>query len=133
MQCGFNPQTLIREINLFVLFFLWVGKLKLEYLYIKMSIKLNKESYEKLIKENMEQVEKYFPEHSLIKNHIQLVLKESVKYHYPSDDDKQPDTENFLFSAKEMENFAAYMLIQHNSGNKLKTSEHLKEWMRNER
>jgi hypothetical protein len=36
MQCGFNLQTLIREINLFVLFFFFVGgKLKFEYLYIE--------------------------------------------------------------------------------------------------
>ena len=36
------------------------------------------------------------------------------------------------FSAKEMENFAAYMLIQHNGGNKKKTYEHLQVWLANE-
>jgi hypothetical protein len=34
MQCGFNLQTLIREMNLFVLFFVG-GNLKFEYLYIE--------------------------------------------------------------------------------------------------
>lgn len=37
------------------------------------------------------------------------------------------------FSAKDMENFAANMLIQHNTGNKKKTWEHLKEWVANYR
>jgi hypothetical protein len=34
MLCGFNLQTLIREMNIFVLFFVG-GKLKFEYLYIE--------------------------------------------------------------------------------------------------
>jgi len=34
MQCRFNLQTLIREMNLFVLFFVG-GNLKFEYLYIE--------------------------------------------------------------------------------------------------
>ena len=34
MQCGFNLKTLIRELNLFVLFLCGV-KLKFEYLYIE--------------------------------------------------------------------------------------------------
>ena len=34
MQCGFIVETLIRDMNLFVLFFVG-GKLKFEYLYIK--------------------------------------------------------------------------------------------------
>ena len=37
MQCGNIPRNLIEELNLFVLF-LWVGKLKFEYLYIKKTI-----------------------------------------------------------------------------------------------
>lgn len=43
------------------------------------------------------------------------------------------DSVGVSFRAKDMENFAAYMLIQHNGGNKLKTYEHLKEWLAKER
>lgn len=49
----------------------------------KMGIKLNKESYEKLIQEDIEVLNKYLPEHSLERKHIVDVLLESVKHHYP--------------------------------------------------
>jgi len=55
---------------------------------------LNKETYTELIKEDMEQVERYFPEHSCVKTHIQQVLKESISCYYPSEGEKQPDTES---------------------------------------
>jgi len=49
-----------------------------------MGTKLNKETYKKLIKEDMESVEKYFPEHSLEKKHILEVLRSSIECYYPS-------------------------------------------------
>lgn len=50
-----------------------------------MGTKLNKSTYKQLIKEDMELVEKYFPEHSLGKKHILDVLKESIGCYYPND------------------------------------------------
>lgn len=47
-----------------------------------MGIQLNKESYQKLINENIEALEKYMPEHSLEKKHTIEVLKWSVEKIY---------------------------------------------------
>jgi len=58
-----------------------------------MGIKLNKKAYKELIKEDMEKVEKYFPEHSLEKKHIQEVLRSSIECYYPSESKKQTTDE----------------------------------------
>jgi hypothetical protein len=50
-----------------------------------MGTTLNKKAYTKLIDENIEELEKYMPEHSLEKRHIIDVLKWSIKTLYPSD------------------------------------------------
>jgi len=55
---------------------------------------LNKDAYKKLIKEDMEKVEKYFPEHSLEKKHIQEVLRSSIECYYPSEGKKKLDTDS---------------------------------------
>lgn len=54
-----------------------------------MSVKLNKESYKKLIQEDIEVLNKYLPKHSLERRHIEDILLESVKYHYPDNCNKK--------------------------------------------
>lgn len=44
--------------------------------------KLNKKTFERLIDENIAELEKYMPENSLEKKHIIMILNESIKYHY---------------------------------------------------
>lgn len=46
---------------------------------------LNKQAYQKLIQEDIEELEKYMPEHSLEKKHIIDVLKWSVRNLYHDD------------------------------------------------
>lgn len=59
-----------------------------------MGTTLNKDAYKKLIKEDMEKVEKYFPEHSLEKKHIQEVLKCSIECYYPCESQKDDTGES---------------------------------------
>jgi cell division protein FtsB len=47
-----------------------------------MGTHLNKKSYEKVISDNIEELEKYMPEHSLYKKHIINVLKWSIDANY---------------------------------------------------
>jgi len=50
-----------------------------------MGTQLNKIAYQKLIDENIEAINKYMPEHSLEKKHIQEVLRCSIECYYPSE------------------------------------------------
>lgn len=47
-----------------------------------MSTKLTQSSYEQLIKEDLAELDKYMPD-SLERNHIELILKNSVNFYYP--------------------------------------------------
>ncbi len=48
-----------------------------------MPTNLNKQAYEKLIEENISELEKHMPEHSLEKKHIIDVLNWSIRALYP--------------------------------------------------
>lgn len=48
-----------------------------------MSIKIDKKSYEKLIKEDLEFLNKHCPD-SLELDHIKLILCSSIDWHYPA-------------------------------------------------
>lgn len=56
-----------------------------------MSIKLNKETYQKIIDKDIEELIKHFPEKSLEKEHIKLVLQWSVDILYPKESDINED------------------------------------------
>lgn len=54
-----------------------------------MGTTLNKETYEKLINADIEELEKYMPEYPLEKKHAISVLKDSVDFYYqPSEGNK---------------------------------------------
>ena len=50
-----------------------------------MGTTLNKKSFSELITENIAELEKYMPEHSLEKKHIIAIMKDSLKYYYGSE------------------------------------------------
>lgn len=58
-----------------------------------MSIQLNKETYQKLIDQDIEQLNKFIPEHSLERKHIIEVLKWSVDKIYNSELDRVKNDE----------------------------------------
>lgn len=45
-------------------------------------MRLNKKAYANLVQEDIEEVEKYFPKHSLEKSHIISILKWSIEALY---------------------------------------------------
>lgn len=53
-----------------------------------MSVKLNKEAYQKLIDEDIQALERYMPKHSIDKDHIIEVLQWSVKKMYSNSDNR---------------------------------------------
>lgn len=52
-----------------------------------MGTRMNKQTYAKLIEENIAEMEKYMPEHSLEKQHAIDVLKWSINAHYEMGDE----------------------------------------------
>lgn len=58
-----------------------------------MSIQLNKKAYEQLIKEDIDELNKYMPGHSLCKNHIIDILKWSVNQIYKPQPQVKQDSE----------------------------------------
>ena len=66
-----------------------------------MGTTLNKEYFTKLIEENIAELEKYMPEHSLEKKHTIDVLRESIRMHYPSSA-LQGEKEERLYTKEEV-------------------------------